>query len=277
MIFNRIDYHKTGFTLMELLVVMGIIAIISGLLVPSIAQAKRKAYFINELNSGKQLMVAYKMYTDDHEGHVMSGYRYDLPARDRVGNPIEHPINARYPWRIAPYLGNNFEIMYANENRSLLRSFDQGDESAYTYSASVFPSLAVNSIFVGGDDLILPPSPKAFDKFGRFCVLRESEAHRPSDLITFASGRAKFDGDIVKGFYRVEAPYLTKRSWAETWDNSLAPEMFGFVDPRYNERAIVALFDGHVEGYNLEQLQDMRHWANQADRPDWVLKARNVR
>lgn len=31
------------------------------------------------------------------------------------------------------------------------------------------------------------------------------------------------------------------------------------------------LTDGHVEGLTDDELQDMRHWANLADRPDWTL------
>ena len=30
------------------------------------------------------------------------------------------------------------------------------------------------------------------------------------------------------------------------------------------------MLDGHAEGLNLTQIQDMRYWANEADRPDWT-------
>ena len=176
---------RRGFTLIELLVVIAIIAILASLLAPALGKAKSKAYYINEINSAKQMMLAHHMYNDDHEGYIFPGYRYDLQASDREGNPIEHPINARYPWRLAPYLAHHFEILYANKNKTLLHSFAGEDESNYTYAASLFPSLGANSVFVGGDDMILSPTSAAFKKFGQFCVLKESDAKRPSQLFAF--------------------------------------------------------------------------------------------
>lgn len=272
---RRNTYRKEskGFTLIELLVVIAIIAILSGMLLPALSQAKEKARFINEIHSAKQLMLAHRMYTDDHDGFVLPGFRYGFPATDRIGRPILFPaIKARYPWRIAPYLGKNFEILYANRNRALLRSFAQENKN-YTYLASLFPSLGANSVFVGGDQELLPKE-RAFEKLGRFCVLRESDAEKPSSLITFLSARHQSNPneEVREGFYRTRPPYLTERLWMEEWDSAEPPEKFGFVHPRYNNRAVTAMFDGHAEGLGFEQLQDMRFWANPADRPDWVLQ-----
>jgi hypothetical protein len=35
---------------------------------------------------------------------VLPGHRYGYPTFHRRGKPLEHPINARYPWRLAPKL-----------------------------------------------------------------------------------------------------------------------------------------------------------------------------
>jgi prepilin-type N-terminal cleavage/methylation domain-containing protein/prepilin-type processing-associated H-X9-DG protein len=262
---------KKGFTLIELLVTIAIIAILGSLLLPVASSAKRKALFINEVNSAKQLMIAHRLYTDDNNGSVLPGYRYGFSAVDRQGNQIGHPISARYPWRIAPYCGNNFELLYSNKNRALLRSFRADQEQSYVYSASVFPSLGINAVFVGGDDLILPPTATAFERFGKFCVLKDSDSRRPSELLTFASARARHGDRIAEGFYKVDPPNLTKRIWAREWSPSSPPESFGFVHPRYNNRAVTAMFDGHVEGLDSREIQNMRYWANTATAPDWQI------
>jgi len=40
---------------------------------------------------------------------------------------------------------------------------------------------------------------------------------------------------------------------------------------RFNRKAAVGFLDGHAGLLGWEELQDMRHWAPKADRPDWVL------
>jgi hypothetical protein len=239
-----------------------------------LGRAKIKAAAVNELNSARQLMLAWQMYADDHAGRVLPGYRYGFSAFDRAGQPIEHPINARYPWRLAPYLANNFEVMYVNQNRARLHEFAGESEDNYTYAASVFPSLGINSLYVGGDDLVLPPNAMAIQRYGSFCVLKVEEVRRPTELIVFASARARFNGDMVNGFYRVEAPYLAKRIWTDEYSEEGSAELFGFVHPRFARRTVVGLTDGHAEKLNLQQIQDMRRWANLADRPDWILERR---
>lgn len=268
---HLVSAHCHAFTLIELLGVIAIVAILAGLLIPALGRAKLKSRMINEMNSARQIILAWQMYTHDYEDRVLPGYRYDFPAYDRLGNSLEHPINARYPWRLAPYLAHNFEVLYANRNRELLHEFANNDNVRYTYAASLFPSLGANSIFVGGDDLVLPPTAKAFAKFGRFCVLRASDARHPSRLIAFTSARSRFNGKPVDGFYRMEPPYLLQRIWQEDYSEESAPETFGFVHPRYSGRSVAAVFDGHAEVLGLREIQDMRRWCDLADRPDWTL------
>lgn len=278
------DHWRRGFTLTELLVVMAIIAILTSLLLPALGRAKQQARKANEISAAHQLMLAWQLYADDHRDRVLPGYRYGYPAKDLEGNEIGHPINARYPWRLAPYLGNCFEVIYANENRALLDKIRQFEDKSLTvYAASVFPSLGINSVFVGGDDVELPPEDRAIEKFGEFCVLNTHQIQQPAGLMVFASARGAFDssgvnsgfdGRLVRGFYVVKPPYLMARRWARDWNPADGPEAWGHVHPRYTGRAVAGLSDGHVQLLNLRQLQDMQHWANIADRPDWVLRVR---
>jgi prepilin-type processing-associated H-X9-DG protein len=103
-------------------------------------------------------------------------------------------------------------------------------------------------------------------------VQRLGQTARPSELIVFASAR-RSKNEI--GFYKVKSPYFNGRRWAGAWNSDASPEAFGYVDCRYNGRAVTAMLDGHVELMDFDGLEDMRHWSNQAseaNNPEFSLQ-----
>ena len=90
----------TGFTLVELLVVMAVIAILAALLLPTLARAKAKALGIGCLNNTHQLGTAWVMYADEHNGRLAYNLGGDALTRGVAARTPLNWVNNIMTWEL---------------------------------------------------------------------------------------------------------------------------------------------------------------------------------
>jgi prepilin-type N-terminal cleavage/methylation domain-containing protein len=262
--------HHSGFTLIEILVSITLIAALGGLGLTGIQMATQKAKSAVEINAARNLITAYLSHAAENNGKVLPGYQTDNNATNIEGELLHHPMNARYPWRLASNVPKIEGVMLYNGNEKALKSNNRD------YLVSVHPNLGLNATLVGGHfgtGSPLPPTPKMTETFGKFYLSSLAEADDPTKLIVFASARSA-PGKI--GYFEVRPPNLIGVIWSvrRFTPGSSAPD-HGFVDLRWSGKAVVALLGGNVELLDETQLRDMRRWSNQAARanePDFLIK-----
>lgn len=87
-----------AFTLVELLVVIGVIAILAGLLLPALAKARERATGIVCLNNTRQLNQAWLLYADDHAGRLAYNLGGDASRKPVVLRTNVNWVNNVMTW-----------------------------------------------------------------------------------------------------------------------------------------------------------------------------------
>ncbi|QOV91457.1 DUF1559 family PulG-like putative transporter [Humisphaera borealis] len=105
---------RHGFTLVELLVVIGIIALLISILLPSLAKAREQGNKLKCMNNLRQLGMAFTMYANENKDYYPAAAVWATSTREEDWiwfEEITHPgrpVLDLKQSRIVPHLGGNF-------------------------------------------------------------------------------------------------------------------------------------------------------------------------
>ncbi|MGF1634381.1 MAG: type II secretion system protein [Phycisphaerae bacterium] len=227
-----------GFTLVELLVVVGIIAVLVAILLPVLGNAMARAKGVSCMSNMRQVLTAHMMYVGDNDGYMAAMY----PQYASMTFKGTTRTNARVPWFSAIHVGK-----YLNEQNICSTGFPP-DQQSPSSSIVYCPVRAAErrdgrnqlvhplDIGMGYNNLNGGPAGKRIVRFDD-----------TSKLITLADVTASSNAG---GFVR-DLTFALDRYYFGQSGNPAAGTASGRGYPayRHTSEANVGFLDGHVESF----------------------------
>lgn len=242
---------RRGFTIVELLATIGIIAALMGLLLVGLQAARRAGKTTKEKNNLSQLYTAWQQYASTYDDAAMPGY-IETEVQNRwhakyKGSDKKTTIPPEYcqsyVHRIMPYLGHSAETLFdylETDDDDVYKTLDAGGNlnTAGLDLMSKSPAFGYNAYYVGGwwrdvggasvlrfGNATWTDAGGVAQK-GKVVALKTGAVARPSSMVLFCGsalrdpGYYKSDSEFANGSPWVTPHILAGDLMWEPWDGT---------------------------------------------------------
>lgn len=281
--------NRRAFTLVELLVVIGIIALLISMLLPALNKARQSARTVTCLSTVRQLGMAYQMYTNAHRRSIPF---YQVADNGIWIGQLKQVFSAIDKHRLCPEAMESFGPIHGQRTGTAFHAWGPSDLSFMKYYPSDKDTKAVPAVgSYGFNGWLYAPNVSGS---------RGSPWSNPAGWITGGPAYPSKEADwyripIARGSH--EVPVFADAIWPDGWprpddkmpmslalggyiggkdlsavqglsaDGSPATHMGRFVIARHGKAVNVVFADGHAATVPLPELWTLR-WSARWVAPD---------
>lgn len=246
---SRTARSVAGFTLVELLIVIGIVSILMALLLPALARAREKARSIQCASNLRQLYLANAMYASEHDGQ----YCPDAPdidttnlvrwhgVREKISGDVWDAVYTDYDPKkgpLAEYLPDarvkECPVFFEYKRQGQVSSAFESGTGGYGY----------NGAYVGGSYHLYD----WFDSARYTTTALDSRVFEPSTTIMFADAAYPLEEGLIE-YGELAPPYFPSPenpTGAPDDPEDPAWPASPSIHFRHNRRVNVVWCDGHI-------------------------------
>ena len=237
MINTRNTHH--GFTLIELLVVLAIIALLIGMLLPSLSATRNSARAIKCESNLRQLTIGWTMYTDENRGSAMPHLQTQSTSRTywygtehTSSHTLDHTTGTLSPY-LAAALGDRSVFECPNQPEGTYKHQGQFNTFTSTYGYNAYG---------------LAPNTTGYHTLINQRTVKTHQVQHPTKLVVFADALISFFGDLPSSSALLDPPnlYAGNGFWYENYSPTTAFR-HGIDRSTGFGKAINARVDGSVQ------------------------------
>ena len=295
------NLDKRGFTIVEVLTVVGIIAVLMGLILAGLQAAGRTSRQTRELNTLRQLHLAWSSYAASNNDYVLPGYldeaaqaQWKVRYRYVVEGRVDPSICRTYPWRLLPYLDWGYESMLGYRDAEVIDTIPSKGKTGVVAPEALQladqPWFGYNAFYIGGwweqNDATgsvqcrfsnsewqqTSGGTNTIPTKGKLVLRSIGRATQASSLILFGSSTFRGAGiyteqdDNLAGAAWITPPILADQNiWGSITGSERIEVFSAQAIPYRRQRAITIVHvDGSSRSESIGNLIDQQRWINAA-------------